>query len=542
MGSDVVTLRGGTIYDGSGGEPMTGDLVIGGDAISAVGGAAVDRDARTIDVEGLAVAPGFINMMSWSCETLITDGRSQSEIRQGVTLEVMGEGFSMGPLTDPMKHELSERGILNYGPVDYPVEWTTIGEYLTWLERRGVSTNVASFVGAGTVRRHEVGLDDRAATPEELQRMCDLVREAMAEGALGVASALIYPPSAYASTDELVAPASAASESGGMYASHMRSEGGELLEAIGELIEIARRANITAEIYHLKAAGRANWHKLDAAIGMIEDARAEGLAITADMYPYHYAGTGLESCIPPWAHDGGFEALIARLKDRDTRERIRKAMLTPSTEWENMFDEVGPDGIVPTGFRSEGLARFRGKTLTEIAAERGTSPDETLLDLVIEDDSAIATMYFAMSEDNVRREIQLPWMSFCSDAESQAPEGSFLDVNPHPRAYGAFARVLGMFVRDEGLITLQEAIRRMTSLPADNLKLERRGRLLPGHLADVVVFDPARIQDHATPSEPHRYATGMVHVFVNGEQVLADGEHTGATPGRAVRGPGARVG
>jgi N-acyl-D-amino-acid deacylase len=538
--ADLV-IRGGTIYDGDGGEPWVGDVTVRGDRIVAVGHAPEHGATREIDADGLAVAPGFINMMSWATESLIEDGRSQSDIRQGITLEVMGEGFSMGPLNAAMRSELEERGFED-GPerFRYPVEWTTLCDYLGWLEGRGISTNIASFVGAGTLRVHEVGYDDRPATPEELARMQDLLRHEMEHGALGVASALIYPPSTSADTAELIALAGVVAERGGLYASHIRSEGSTLLEALHELIEIARSANVRAEVYHLKAAGREHWPKLGAAIDLIEAARAEGLSVTADMYPYDFCGTGLTACIPPWAHDGGVQALLARLADEGDRARIRAEMTKPSDAWENAYLDAGPDGIMLSGSLAPAIGPIQGSTLTEVAERRGTGPEDTLMDLVVENGGGVQAMYFDMLEDNVRRQIPLPWMSFCSDAESVAAEGRFLTMGVHPRAYGAFARVLGRYVREEGLLSLEAAIRKMTSLPADNLRLVDRGRLRAGNFADIAVFDPTAIADHATPKDPHHYATGMVHVIVNGVPVLRDGEHTGPTPGRFVRGPGAR--
>lgn len=533
-----LVLQNGTIYDGSGLLPFQGDIAIQGDQISAIGAPGTVSARTTLDVSGLAVAPGFINMLSWAVETLIEDGRSQSEIRQGVTLEVMGEGTSMGPLSPEMKASHT-RGILGTELIKYDIEWTTLGEYLEFLERRGVSTNVASFVGSSTLRVHEIGYDDRPPTADELERMCELVRQAMREGAVGLSAALIYPPASYAATDELIALAKAAAEYDGMYITHLRSEGATFLEAVDEMLTIAREASIRAEIYHLKAAGRENWHKMEAVIQRVEAARAEGLPISADMYLYPAGGTGLNASVPPWAHDGGDEALLARLKDPETRARIIQDMKTPSNAWENMWLEVeSPEKILLAGFKSDALKPLTGKTLAEVAAERGTPPEDTALDLLIEDGGRIFTMYFTMSEDNIRKQVQLPWVSFCSDAESIAPEGVALKWNPHPRAYGNFARLLGTYVRDLKLVTLEDAIRRLTSLPAANLKIKRRGALTLGNYADIVVFDPAMIQDHATFQQPQQYATGMQHVFVNGQQVIKDGEHTGAKPGRVVRGPG----
>jgi N-acyl-D-amino-acid deacylase len=528
-------IRNGTIYDGSGKAPVVGDVAINRDSIAAVGKLNNARGKTEIEAKGLAVAPGFINMLSWATESLIQDGRSQSDIRQGVTLEIMGEGESMGPLNKAMKKEMFER----QGDVHYPVRWTTLGQYLEYLVKRGVSCNVASFVGATTVRIHEIGYTDRPPTPKELERMKRLVRQAMEEGALGVGSSLIYAPAFYAKTDELIALAKVASEHGGMYISHIRSEGTRLLEAADELITIAREAKIPAELYHLKAAGQPNWNKLAALIQKIEAARAGGLRITADMYTYTAGQTGLDAAMPPWVQEGGYKAWADRLKDPAIRERVRREMDTPTDKWENFFVAAGsPDKILLVGFKNDKLKPLTGKTLADVAAMRGKSPEETAMDLVIEDGSRVSTVYFLMSEENVRKEIALPWVSFGSDAESPAPERVSLKSNPHPRAYGNFARLLGKYVRDEKIIPLEEAIRRLTSFPAENLKLDRRGALKPGYFADVVVFDPAGIQDHATYERPHQYSTGVRHVFVNGVQVLKEGEHTGAKPGRAVRGPG----
>jgi N-acyl-D-amino-acid deacylase len=538
-----VLIRNGTIYDGSGSPPFLGHLAIRGDAIAAVarageGGPLDGAGARIeIDARGQAVAPGFINMLSWATESLLVDGRSQGDIRQGVTLEVFGEGWSMGPLNEAMKKEARER----QEDIKYDIPWTTLGEYLEHLERRGVSPNVASFVGAATVRIHELGYEDRAPTPAELERMKELVRQAMREGALGVGSSLIYPPGFYAKTDELVELNRAAAEFGGAYISHLRSEGNRLLEAVEELITIAREAGVPAEIYHLKAAGQPNWPKMDAVIARVNAARAAGLAITADLYTYPAGATGLGAMMPPWVQEGGFEKWRERLQDPAIRERVLAEMRTPTDAWENLGMLVGsPDGIVLVAFKSAALKPLIGKTLAAVARERGKSPEETAMDLVVEDGSGVGAVYFLMSEENIRKQIQQPWVSFGSDAESAAPEGVFLKSSTHPRAYGNFARLLGKYVREENVIPLAEAVRRLTSLPATNLELERRGLLRAGHFADVVVFDAARITDHATFEKPQQYATGVTHVFVNGVQVLRDGEHTGATPGRVVRGAGYR--
>jgi N-acyl-D-amino-acid deacylase len=531
-------IRNGRIIDGTGAPAVSAAVAVKGDRIVAVGPLPDATARETIDASGLVVAPGFVNMLSWADEPLLVDPRSQSDIRQGVTLEVFGEGWSMGPLNERMKAEqLAAQGDLRFA-----IDWTTLGEYLQGLERRGISPNVASFVGATTVRIHEIGYEDREPTPAELERMKELVRQSMREGALGVGSSLIYAPAFYAKTAELVELVRAAGELGGMYISHMRSEGSRLLEAIDELIQIAREAKVPAEIYHFKAAGRENWAKTDEAIARVEAARREGLRITADVYTYPAGATGLNATMPPWVQEGGYDQWVVRLKDPATRARVLREMATPTTEWENFFVGAGPDGILLSGFKSEALKPLTGKTLTEVAAMRGKSPQETAIDLVIEDGSRVEAVYFLMAEDNLRKKLRLPWVSFASDSGSMAPEGVFLRSNPHPRAYGNFARWLGRYVRDEQLVPLEEAIRRLTSMPAEHLSIKERGRLAEGYFADLVVFDAATIQDHATFEKPHQYATGVVHVFVNGTQVLRHGEHTGATPGRVVRGPGYRAG
>ena len=529
-----VIIRGGTIYDGLGGPPSVGDVAIAGDRIVAVGALGKVKAATEIDARGLAVAPGFINMLSWANESLMVDGLAQSDIRQGVTLEVMGEGSSMGPLNEALAKELVESQI----DIHYEVTWTTLGQYLELLERKGVSPNVASFVGAATVRAHELGNVARDPTPEELERMRALVGAAMREGALGVASSLIYPPGFFAKTPELVALAKVAAEHGGMYISHMRSEGNQLLEAIDEVLTIAQQAGARVEIYHLKAGGRSNWPKMEQAIAKIEAARRRGVAITADMYTYTAGATGLGATMPPWSQEGGREAWIARLKDPATRTRIAREMVTPTDAWENFFLGAQPEGILLVAFKTEKLKPLAGKTLAEVARLRGKPAEEVAMDLVIEDENNVGTIYFLMSEENVRAQLRLPWVSFGSDAEAPAPEGVFLRSPTHPRAYGNFARWLGRYVRDQKLVPMEEAIRRMSSLPAANLAIRDRGALRPQYFADVVVFDPKTIADHATFAQSHQYATGVRHVFVNGVQVLRDGEHTGKKPGRVVRGPG----
>lgn len=530
-----VILRNGTIYDGSGETAYLGDVAFSDDMIAAIGDIGEATAPIEIDVEGMAVAPGFVNMMSWANESLIEDGRSQSDIRQGVTLEIMGEGESMGPLNDSMKAEVVEQ----QSDIRYDIEWTTLAEYLEFLEQRGIAPNVASFIGAATPRRYVIGHEDREPTQDELVQMRDLVRQAMEEGALGVASSLIYPPGSFATTDELIALSEVAAEYDGMYVSHMRDEGANMLEAVEELLTIAREANIRAEIYHLKSSGQSNWPLFDKAVAMVERARDEGLKITADVYTYPAGSTGLNAAIPPWVQEGGFDASVERMKDSAQRERIAREMLEQSSEWENMYLGAGsPDNILLVGFKSDKLKPLTGKTLAEVADMRGTDPRHTAMDLIIEDGSRVGTVYFTQSEDVVRKAVALPWVSFNTDAASVASEGVFLKKHTHPRAYGSFTRVLGKYVRDEKVIPMEEAIRKLAALPSLNLKIDRRGQLKVGFFADVVVFDPDEIQDHATFIEPHQYSTGMLHVFVNGKQVLMDGEHTGATPGRVVRGPG----
>ncbi|MBL8900730.1 MAG: D-aminoacylase [Planctomycetes bacterium] len=530
-----LVVRGGLLYDGSGGSPYRADIAVTGDRIAAIGNLEGAQAQRWIDAQGCAVAPGFINVLSWANESLLVDGRSLSDLRQGVTLEVLGEGESMGPLTEAMRAEMLAR----QGDLRFEVPWTTLGEYLEHLEERGIATNVASFVGAATVRQHVLGSVDRAPSEAELAAMQQLVRDAMEEGALGVASALIYAPGAYAKTEELVALASAAQPYGGLYISHLRSEADRFLEALDELIEIAERAQVRAEVYHLKAAGEKNWPKLEAAIAKIEAARARGISITADMYLYTAGATGLDAAMPPWVQEGGFEAWRARLRDPALRARVELEMRTPSDAWESLLLAAGSaERVMLVGFRSEALKPLTGKTLAEVAAARGVSVERCAMDLVVEDGSRVEAVYFLMSEENVRKQVRLPWMSFCSDAASLAPEGAFLRSNPHPRAYGNFARLLGHYVGDEYLVPLQEAIRRLTSFPADTLRLEQRGRVSVGAFADLVVFQPEAIRDHATFEQPHQLATGVRHVLVNGVPVLLEGEVTEARPGRFVRGPG----
>ena len=524
-----VIVRGGTVYDGSGAAPVRADVGIRKDRIEQIGDLKGAKGKTEIDAKGLAVAPGFINLMSGP-DTLFADGKSQSDLRQGVTLEVFGEGESMGPLTPEMRKYFEGMP----GDIRYPMPWSTLSGGLKTLAARGISCNIASFAGAATIRENVLGFANRAPSAEDLTRMRALTAQAMKEGALGVASALIYAPGAYAKTDELIALAEEAAKFNGIYISHIRSEGDRLVEAVDELISIARAAKIRAEIYHLKAAGKDNWGKLDEVIKHVEAARAEGLHITADMYTYTAGATGLDASMPPWVQEGGYHEWAKRLQDPATREKVMREMRNKSDKWENLLLAAGADRVLLVGFANDKLKPLTGKSLAEVAKMRGKSPEETAMDLVIEDGTRVGTIYFLMSEENVRREAALPWVSFGADEDSQAPEGVFLKSNPHPRAYGNFARFLGQYVRDEKVATLQDAVRRLAQLPAENLRLDHRGALKKGYFADVVVFDPSKIQDHATFEKPHQYSTGVVHVLVNGTPVIKDGEHTGATPGRVV--------
>lgn len=531
-----VVIRHGTVYDGRGNAPVVADVAILGDSIVSVGEVA-QAGRLEIDATGLAVAPGFINMLSWANESLIEDGRSQGDIRQGVTLEVMGEGDSMGPLSDTLKAEMRSQ----QGDITYPITWTTLRGYQDSLVTKGISTNIASFVGATTLRMKHVGWNDRPPTPAELAAMQADVRAAMEEGALGVGSSLIYAPAFYAKTPELVALMQAAAPYGGMYISHLRSEGVRFEEAVEELITIARESGARAEIYHLKAAGEDNWPKMAKVLARIDAVRAEGLEITADIYPYTAGATGLDAAMPPWVQEGGYAAWAKRLQDPAIRRRVAQEMRTPTDKWESLLLAAGsPERVVLAGFKADSLKQYTGKTLAAVAALRGTSPEETAMDLVVKDGTRVGTIYFIIDEDNIAAQLRKPWVSVGSDAASMATEGNFLKSNTHPRAYGTFARFLGKYVRDDQVISLQEGIRRLTSLPAANLRIARRGALAPGYFADVVLFDPTTIRDNATFEQPHQYATGVRDVFVNGVQVLKNGEHTGATPGRVVLGPGAK--
>ena len=530
-----VIIRNGTVYDGTAAEPRQADVAIRGDRIAGVGDFKSAKANTVIDAKGLAVAPGFINMLSWSTESLIQDGRSQSEIRQGVTTEIMGEGESMGPVNDRVR----EHKIREQTDIKYDITWNTLAEYLQYLQKRGVSCNVASFIGATTIREYVIGFEDKQPTPEQLDEMRELVRKEMEAGALGIGTSLIYPPAFYAKTEELIELCKVAAKYQGKYISHMRSEGNQLFEALDELLRIAREANIPAELYHIKAAGKKNWPKVDELLARIERAQKEGLNVRANMYTYTAAGTGLDACLPPWTEDGGYPALFKRLRDPATREKIKAEVQVDSDKWENLYLAAGsPDKILLVGFKSEKLKPLTGKTLAEVARMRGKDPIDTAMDLIAEDESRISTVYYVMSEENVKKELRKPWISFGSDEASQTPESPFTKSNPHPRAYGNFARVLGKYVRDEKVLSMSDAIHRLSGLPATNLGLDHRGFLKEGMFADVVVFDPATITDHATFEKPHQYATGVKHVFVNGVQVIKSGEHTGAKPGRALSGPG----
>jgi N-acyl-D-amino-acid deacylase len=529
-----VIIKGGTVYDGTGAEAKHVDVAIRGDRIAGIGDFGAEQAKSVIDAKGLAVAPGFINMLSWSVASLIQDGRSQSEIRQGVTTEVMGEGFSMGPVNDRVREFI----LRMQTDIKFDIKWNTLAEYLRHLEARGVSCNVASFIGAATLRAYVIGFENKQPTPEQLHEMRELVRKEMEAGALGIGTALIYPPATYAKTEELIELCKIAAKYQGKYISHMRSEGNRLFEAFDELLRIAREANIPAEVYHIKTAGQKNWSKEDELLKRIEQAQKEGLKITADMYTYTAAGTGLDACLPPWTEDGGYPALFKRLRDPATREKIAAEVKVDTDAWENAYVEQPPEKILLVGFKSEKLKPLTGKSLAEVAKMRGKDPIETIMDLISEDESRIDTIYFMMSEENKRKELEKPWISFGSDEASQAPESPFTKSNPHPRAYGNFARVLGKYVRDEKVLSMSDAIHRLSGLPATNLGLDHRGFLKEGMFADVVVFDPATITDHATFENPHQYATGVKHVFVNGVQVIKNGEHTGAKPGRALWGPG----
>ena len=535
QGYDVI-IRNGLLFDGSGEPGQRTDIAISGDKITRIGDLGKATAVIDLDAFNQVVAPGFVNMLSWAPVTLIHDGRGLSDIKQGVTLELFGEGNSMGPNNDITRMIAQER--INKGPYPYEIEWTTLGEYLQYMEDKGISPNIASFVGATTVRVNSLGFEDRAPNPQELKVMQNEVRVAMEEGAMGLGSALIYAPAFYAKTEELIALAKVVGEYDGMYISHMRSEGNRLLESVDELITIAREANVDAEIYHLKASGRSNWHKMDQVFNKVEAARAEGLKITADMYTYPAGSTGLDASMPPWVQEGGYDAWADRLKNPEIRARVLAEMRQDTNEWENLFYAAGSDGILLAYFQNPELRQYSGKTLGEVAALRGSTPADTVIDLVIEDGTRVQTIYFLMSDENIIKQFSYPWLSFGSDAGAFDPVVASQMGTTHPRAYGNFVRVIGKYVRDEKALSMAEAIRKLSSLPTRNLKVPLRGMLKSGYYADVVIFNPATVTDHATFADAHRLASGVNHVFVNGVQVLKDGEHTGATPGRFIKGPG----
>ena len=527
-------IRNGTIYDGNGGEPYNADIAINADTIAFIGDLKNATAKNEIDAKGKAIAPGFINMMGHSEESLFQDGRAQSDIRQGVTTEIFGE-FSMAPLNTKTKQQLQD----GQGDIKYKVDWNTLGEYMNQLEEKGISVNIASFVGTGTVRQYVIGEANVAPTPTQLDSMKLLVDEAMQQGALGVTNALIYPPDFFAKTDELIALSKEASKYGGTYTSHMRSEGNKLVQAVNELITISKEANIPCEIYHLKAAGKNNWNKMDSVISLVDSARKTGLDITADMYTYLAGATGMTSSFPPSLQDGGFGKLWQRLHDAAIRKQMIKAMNTDATDWENLYYGAGGAAhVLLLGFKQDSLKKFTGKTLAEVAAIRGTTPEETAMDLIIQDSTRVGVAYFLMNEDNVKKQVALPWVSFGSDEGSYTNEGVFLKSNAHPRAYGNFVRVLGNYSRDEKVVSLQQAIYKLAKLPATHLKLQKRGELKVGNYADVVVFDAATVNDHATYEKPHQYATGVTDVFVNGVQVLKNNTPANAGGGRFLKGPG----
>jgi N-acyl-D-amino-acid deacylase len=530
-----VLIQNGTLYDGTGAPPYQGTVALKDDKIFYIGPPKFFTAKKIINATDKAVSPGFINMLSWGVETLIEEGKSQSDISQGVTLEVFGEGMSWGPLNEELKAYMKK----NQGDIKYDINWTTLGEYLQFLEDKGVSTNIASFIGATTLRINAVGYNDSKPNESELALMKNLVHQGMKEGAMGIGSSLIYAPAFYSSTEELIALCKVAAEYDGLYISHMRSEGNKLLESVDELLTIADQSGIRAEIYHLKQSGKKNWYKLDQVIQKIDSARAKGLEITTDMYTYIAGATGLDASMPPWVQEGGLDQWIARLKDPAIRKKVIKEMKADTDQWENLMRAAeSSDKLILVGFKNDSLKYLTGKTLTEVAKMRGKSPEETAIDLVIQDGSRVGTVYFLMTEENIKKQIKLPYMSFGSDAGTMSPEGVFSKSSTHPRAFGNFARLLGKYVREENVISLEEAIYKLTGLPASNLKIQKRGQLKNGYFADVVVFDPKEISDHATFENPMQYATGVEHVWVNGTHVLENGNHTGAYGGRFVKGPG----
>jgi len=532
-------IKNGLIYDGNGEKPYKADLAIKNDTIAFIGDLSKETATNVIDAKGMAITPGFINMLSWAPTSLIIDGNSQGDIRQGVTLEVFGEGGSMGPLNAKMKKEMEDS---QQGPNKIPIAWNTLGEYMHFMEKRGISCNIASFIGATTIRENIIGEDNRAPSAAELESMKALVREAMEEGALGIGSSLIYPPAFFAKTEELIELCKAAAPYGGGYISHMRSEGNNFIEAVHELITIAKEANIHGEIYHLKAGGINNWPKMDSVIKLVEQARANGISIAANMYTYTAGATGMTAAFPPSLQDGGFGKLWLRLQDPKMRAEMKVAMKTNAKDWENLYYGAGSASkVLLLGFRRDSLIKYSGKTLEEVAKIRNTSPEDCAIDLIIQDSSRVDVAYFLMSEENVKKQIVLPWVSFGSDAESASTDSIFMKQSTHPRAYGNFARVIGHYVNEEKLMTVEKAINKLAKVAATSLHLRKRGELKVGNYADVLVFDPSKIKDNATFEKPRQYATGMTHVWVNGVQVLKEGVHTNAKPGRFVKGIGAKI-
>ncbi len=513
-----VIIRSGNVYNGLGTKPVVTDIGIKKDTIAFIGDLSNSKALKEIDAKGLEVAPGFINMLSWSETHLLKDGRQMSDIKQGVTLEVLGEGLSAGPRKPRAKDK----------------RWLTLGQFFTYLENKGVSTNFASFVGATTVRLYVLDQVDRKPNTQELTQMKNLVGQAMREGAMGLGSSLIYAPATFAATEELVELSKVASSYGGMYITHMRSESDFIYQGLNETFRIAKEANIPAEIFHLKINHERNWKKIDTVLNKIDSARKAGLKITADMYPYNASGTSLTARLPAWIQEGGAKEMRKRLVDPVSRKRVlyELKMGIPSKNSD-------PKDVMLLGFKKDSLNKlYRGKRLDEVARLHGKDADETMLDLLVADKTSIPAIFFLMSEENMKRMLKLPYVSICSDAAAYAAEPPDIEDGIHPRAYGSFAKFLSDYVREQNILTLEDAIRRMTSLPASNLKLKKRGQITTGYFADVVIFDKDKIDDKATYEQPHQYAEGMIHVFVNGVQVLKDGNHTGARPGRALRGPG----
>jgi len=529
-----VLIRNGNIYDGTGAPPYQADIAVKGDQVVGIGDFEHQSAELEIDATGLAVAPGFFNLLSHAHLSLLTDGRAMSDVFQGITFEVLSEA-SLSPLTDATAEFWAQL----FSEEDVELDWRTVGDYLEKVENSGVAPNFGMFVSAATVRINVLGMDDVDPTPEQLEKMKAMVGQAMRDGALGLTTALIYAPGTYAETEELIELARVAGQYGGIYTAHMRSEANQLIEAIDETLRIGQEAGLPVKIHHLKAGGKPNWEKMDVAIAKINALRAQGVPVTADMYTYVAGATGLDASMPTWVQAGGYEKWAERLQDPEIRARVKAEMAVNAEDWENLGFLAGPDGMILVGFENPELKdKYMGKTLAEIASSRGQDYRDTIIDLVIEDGSRVGTVYFLMSEENLAKQIRQPWVMFGSDADAPAAEGKTLEEGAHPRTYGNTARLLGKYVREEQIITLQEAVRRLTLLPAETLSIPARGRLAPGYFADVAIFDPALVGDHSTFNKPHQYSSGMIYVLVNGIPVVSQGEHTGATPGRAVHGPG----